>query len=129
MKKNILAFLVIMFLLSACGGKSSPTPLPTAFEGRPTPSVAYQIVGSTKYTCMVVVDPKYNKDRDGLQEIGDYLCTESQKCKVWFWDDFNKADTSFPIDPDKEQTLIAYYTFDYAAWEGVLKVYTLGDAR
>ena len=44
MKKNILAFLVIMVLLSACGGKSSPTPLPTAFEGRPTPSVAYQIV-------------------------------------------------------------------------------------
>jgi hypothetical protein len=129
MKKNILAFLVIMVLLGACGGNSSPTPLPTAFEGRPTPSVAYQIVGSTKYTCMVVVDPKDNKDREGLLEIGDYLCMESQICRVWFWDDINKADTSFPIDPENEQTMIAFYKFDYSAWKGDLKVYTLGDAR
>ena len=129
MKKNILAFLVIMVLLSACGGKSSPTPTSSAFEPRPTPSVAYQIVGSTKYTCMVVVDPKDNKDREGLLKIGDYLCMESQKCMVWFWDDINKADTSFPIDADKEQTMIAFYSFDYSAWAGDLKVYTLGDTR
>ena len=127
MKKNILAFLVTMVLLSACG--RSPTPTQYALEPRPTPDVNYQIVGSTKNTCMVVVDPKDNKDRAGLQEIGDYLCMESQKCKVWFWDDINKADTSFPVDPDKEQALIAFYNFNYSAWAGELKVYTLGDER
>lgn len=129
MKKNILAFLVIMVLLSACGSKSSPTPTSPAFEPAPTPSVAYQTVGGTKYTSMVVVDPKDNKNREGLLEIGNYLCMESQKCKVWFWDDINKADTSYPIDQDKAQTMIAFYSFDYSAWAGDLKVYTLGDTR
>ena len=130
MKKNILTFLITMALLSAC---ASPTPPPTstpnALEARPTPVVDYQIIGSTKYTCMVVVDPKSNTDRAGLLEIGDYLCTEHEKCKVWFWDDINKADSTYPIDPDKEQSLIAYYNFDFRVWESELKVYTLGDER
>ena len=119
MKKNILAFLAIMILLSAC---ASPISTPYVIEARPTPTVAYQIIGETKYTCMVLVDPASNTDRAGLLAIGDYLCMELQKCKVWFWDDINQADASYPIDPDKEQTLIAFYNFDYQAWKGVLKV-------
>ena len=127
MKKNILAFLGVMVLLSACAG---PTPAPSyTIDQRPTPTVAYQIVGETKYTCMVVVDPASNADRKGLQRLGDYLCTERQKCKVWFWDDVTKADTSYPVDPDKKQTLIAYYNFDFQAAKGILEVYTLGDPR
>jgi hypothetical protein len=127
MKKNILAFLGVMLLLSACAG---PTPAPSyTIDQRPTPTVAYQIIGETKYTCMVVVDPASNTDRAGLQEIGDYLCQEFEKCKVWFWDDVNKADASYPVDPDKELTLIAYYNFDWHVWASELKVYTLGDAR
>lgn len=116
-----------MLLLSACA--TSPYPTPYIIEARPTPAVAYQIVGETKYTCMVVVDPGSNTDRAGLLAIGDYLCMELQKCKVWFWDDINKADASYPIDPDKEQTLIAFYNFDYQAWKGELELYTLGDPR
>jgi hypothetical protein len=132
MRKNILALLVTMLLLSAC---ASPTPTTTitptqsGLEPRPTPKVAYQIVGSTKYTAMVVVDPGSNTDRAGLLRLGDYLCAELEKCKIWFWDDISKADTSYPVDPDKEQSLIAFYSFDFSAVEGVLKVYTLGDAR
>jgi hypothetical protein len=132
MKKNILAFLATMILLSACASPTAtaiPTETPTGLEPRPTPTVAYQIVGSTKYTAMVVIDPKSSTDREGLLRLGNYLCAQQQICKVWFWDDINKADTSYPVDPDKEQTLIAFYSFDYSAWEGELKVYTLGDAR
>jgi len=127
MRKNILVFLATMILLSACG--SSPVVTPYALEPRATPTVAYQIVGSTKYTCMVVVDPKSSTDREGLLRLGNYLCTEQQKCKVWFWDDINKADTSFPVDADKEQTLIAFYSFNFSNAEGEIKVYALGDAR
>jgi len=129
MRKNILAFLAAMFLLSACGTGLLSTPTPYTSDARPTPKVAYQIIGSTKYTAMVLVDPNNNTDREGFQEIGDYLCTEHEKCKVWFWDDINTADTSYPIDPDKEQFLIAYYNFDWHVYESELKVYTLGDPR
>jgi len=130
MKKVVLLCLITGLMITACSSPN-PTPIPTlsGLEPRPTPTVAYQIVGSTKYTAMVVVDPGSNTDRAGLQKLGDYLCTEEQKCKVWFWDDINKADTSYPVDPDKEQTLIAFYTFDFNEAEGILKVYTLGDAR
>lgn len=126
MKKNLFVFLASMILLSAC---ASPTADPNALGPLPTPTVAYQIVGSTKNTFMVVVDPKSNKDREGLQKLGDYLCNNSANCRVWFWDDINKADTSYPLDPDKEETLIAYYTFSFAEWKSELKVYTLGDER
>jgi hypothetical protein len=126
MKNNFLAFMVTMVLLSAC---ASPTSTPYALEPRPTPKVNYQIVGSTKYTAMVVVDPKSNTDRAGLLQIGNYLCGEFEKCKVWFWDDINKADTSYPVDPDKEETLIAAYAFSYSDSEGQIKVFTLGDTR
>ena len=126
MRKNILAFLVTMVLLSAC---ASPTSTPYVIEARPTPTVDYQIIGETKYTCMILVDPKSNTDRAGLLAIGDYLCLESQKCKIWFWDDINKADAIYPVDPEKEEGLIAYYNFDFQAAQGVLEVYTLGDPR
>ena len=125
MKKNILAFLVTMLLLSACGG---PVSTPYTLPPFPTPGVAYQIVGSTKYTAMVVVDPRSNTDRAGLLELGNYLCRALEKCKVWFWDDIAKADTAYPVDPDKEATLIAFYTSDrYTTYTSELKVYTLGD--
>ena len=126
MKKSLFVFLTAMILLSACG---SPATTPVALEPRATPTVAYQIVGSTKYTCMVVVDPKSSTDREGLLRLGDYLCFEQQKCKVWFWDDINTADLSYPIDPEKEQFVIAYYDFDWHNWASTLKVYTLGDPR
>jgi len=129
MRKNILAFLATMFLLSACSTGSILTPTPYTSDALPTPILAYQIIGGTKFTSMVLVDPKNNTDRAGFQEIGDYLCTEHEKCKVWFWDDINTADTSYPIDPDKEQFVIAYYDFDWHDWASTLKVYTLGDPR
>jgi hypothetical protein len=128
MRKNILLILAAMFLLGACT-TSPTTPTPAYFEARPTPTLAYQIIGETKYTSMVLVDPKSNTDRDGLQEIGDYLCVEFEKCKVWFWDNINTADSSYPIDSDKEQFVIAYYSFNWQDWKGTLKVYTLGDPR
>lgn len=127
MKKNILAFLGTMFLLSACAGNLTPTQY--ILEPLPTPTVAYQIIGSTKNTYMVVVDPASNTDRAGLLRLGDYLCPGFGTCMVWFWDDVNKADSSYPVDPDKEQALIAYYNFDFQAAKGELKVYTLGDPR
>jgi hypothetical protein len=126
MKKVVLLCLATGLIITACSG---PSATPYALEPRATPHVAYQIVGSTKNTAMVVVDPGSNTDRVGLLELGDYLCAELGKCMVWFWDDINKADTSYPVDPDKEQTLIAFYSFDFNAQKGVLKVYTLGDAR
>jgi hypothetical protein len=129
MKKNIFTFLATMLLLSACGNAPAPIPTPSGLEERPTPTVAYQIIGSTKYTAMVVVDPASNTDRAGLLEIGDYLCAEHEKCKVWFWDDINKADATYPIDPENEQYLIAYYKFDWQVYASEIKVYTLGDPR
>ena len=130
MRKNILAFLATMLLLSACAaGPASSAPTPSGYEARSTPTLAYQIIGGTKYTSMVLVDPTSNTDRAGFQKIGDYLCTEFEKCKVWFWDDINTADLSYPIDPDKEQFVIAYYNFDWQLSDSELKVYTLGDPR
>ena len=126
MKKNMLVFLATVILLSAC---ASPTATSTAPELRATPTVAYQIVGSTKNTFMVVVDPKSSTDRKGLQELGDYLCSGYGNCLVWFWDDIKKADTSYPLDSDKEQTMIASYHFNPMDWSSELKVYTLGDQR
>jgi hypothetical protein len=125
MRINLLTFLMSIFLLSACAG---PTPYPT-LEPQPTLTIEYQIVGNTKNTYMVVVNPKDNADRVRLHEIGLRLCQSSVKCKVWFWDDINKADTSYPVDPDKEQTLIAEYTSDLYTQSSELKVFTLGDAR
>ena len=129
MRKNILAFLATMILLSACAASPTSTPTPSGFEARPTPTLAYQIIGGTKFTSMVLVDPRNNTDRAGFQAIGDYLCIEFEKCKVWFWDNINTADLSYPIDPEKEQFVIAYYDFDWHAWASTLKVYTLGDPR
>jgi hypothetical protein len=125
MRKNLLVFLVTIVLLSACAG---PTPYPT-LEPQPTLAIEYQVVGSTKNTYMVVVNPVDNAKRDRLEEIGVRLCQSTIKCKVWFWDDINKADTSYPVDPDKEQTLIAEYTSDLYTQSSELKVFTLGDAR
>lgn len=126
MKKSLFVFLAAIILLSAC---ASPTATPTATESLEPEMIAYQIVGSTKNTFMVVVDPESNTDREGLQRLGDYLCRELANCWVYFWDDINKADTSYPVDPDKKQTLIASYSFKFVESEGVLKVYTLGDER
>ena len=118
-----------MILLSACGISPATTSTPYILDARPTPTLAYQIIGSTKYTAMVLVDPASNTDRAGLQGIGDYLCAEHEKCKVWFWDDINTADATYPVDPDKEQFVIAYYNFSWQEWDSTLKVYTLGDPR
>ena len=49
------------------------------------------------------------------------------RCMVWYWDDISKADTSYPVDPDKEETLIATYVFDFLEFKSTLKVFTLGD--
>ena len=126
MKKSLFVFLAAMILLSACG---SPATTPNALEPLATPTVSYQVVGSTMKTFMVVVDPTSNKDREGLLKVAKYLCNDLPDCWVWFWDDINKADTSYPVDPDKEETLIAFYRFSFAEWAGELKVYTLGDER
>ena len=71
MIKNLPVFLVTVFLLGAC---ASPSNTPVAIEARATPTVGYQVVGSTKNTFMVVVDPETTRNRQGLQQIGDYLC-------------------------------------------------------
>jgi hypothetical protein len=126
MKKSLFVFLAAMILLSGC---ASPGATSVVIEPRATPTVAYQVVGSTMKTFMVVVDPKSRTDREGLLKLAEYLCSEVPDCWVWFWDDINKADTSYPVDPDKEETSIAYYTFSWAEWSGELKVYTLGDER
>ena len=125
MKKFALICLAAGLLLSAC---SSPTSTPYELEPVPTPQVEYQIVGSTKNTYMVVVEPESSMDRAGLEAISRYLCPNfGARCMVWFWDDINKADTSFPLDTDKEKALIAYYYTDPAAYNGTLLVYALGD--
>jgi hypothetical protein len=126
MRKNILAFLAGMLLLGAC---ASPNNTPVAIEARATPSINYQVVGSTKNTFMVVVYPADNKNRQALQQIGDYLCPGFSRCMVWYWDDVSKADTSYPVDPDKEEALIATYVFDFLEFKSTLKVFTLGDER
>jgi len=77
----------------------------------------------------VVVDPKDNTNREGLQSIGKRLCQSTIRCKVWFWDDISKADTAYPVDPDKEELLIAVYSSDLSAQTSELKVFTLGDER
>ena len=126
MRKNILAFLASMVLLGAC---SSPKSTPIALEPRATPTIGYQVVESTKNTFLVVVNPADNKNRQGLQQIGDYLCQGFGRCMVWYWDDVSKADTSYPVDPDKEEALIATYVFDFLEFKSTLKVFTLGDER
>ena len=78
---------------------------------------------------MVVVDPEFNADREALLELGDYLYKSEGKSKVWFWDDINKADSSYPIDPQKEPFIIAYYNVFFNDWDAKIKVYTLGDPR
>jgi hypothetical protein len=128
MKKTLFLFLAAMLLITACSNAVTATPTPTPEYGVPPPSIDYQIVGSTNNTYMVVVDPQSRTDRAGLQAIGDYLCMQHYSiCKIWFWDDITKADTSYPVDPDKKQSMIAEYQFDPLNWEGTLVVYTLGD--
>ena len=126
MKKHLLTILVTLVMISACSTK--PISTPYTLEPLPTLTIDYQIVGSTKNTYMVVVNPKSNTDRAGLLAIGERLCMTSARCKVWFWDDINKADTSYPVAPDKEAALIAFYTSDrYTTYTSELKVFTLGD--
>jgi hypothetical protein len=125
MKKVVLFCLVTGLLITAC---SSPTSTPYALEPLPTPRVNYQIVGNTKNTYLVVVDPASSTDRKGLQEISSYLCTNfGLRCLIWFWNDINKADTQYPVDPLNEQAAIAFYSTDPATYSGTLLVYTLGD--
>jgi hypothetical protein len=126
MKKNMLLCLAGIFLISACSSTSTPAPEDTP-PAAPTPSIGYQVVGNTMNTFMVVVDPKRSTDREGLLELSKYLCTEHPNCRIWYWDDINKADTSYPIDPSYEQSLIAVFTFDEWNNKQDLVVYTLGD--
>ena len=124
MKRTYL-FLVTVLLLGACSN-----PAPTSYveiEAQPPLSIEYQVVESTKSSFMVVVNPKDNANREGLHSIGVRLCDGAIKCKVWFWDDIIKADTSFPLDPDKEATLIAVYSSDLYTSSNELKVFALGD--
>lgn len=124
--KKITPYLLTLFLLCACSG---PVATPYQLPPLPTPKVAYQIIGNTKYTCMVVVDPESRADRKGLQELGDYLCKDQGYCMIWFWDDIRKADASYPVDEDKQADLVAYYKFSFNDQKGLLEVYTLGDPR
>ena len=127
MKKVVLFCLATGLIITSC---SSPTPTPTySLEPLPTLTINYQVVGGTKNTFMVIVDSQSSTDLEGLMKISVRLCQDTAKCKVWFWDDINKADTSFPVDPDKEETLIAFYNSDLYTAMSELKVYTLGDAR
>jgi hypothetical protein len=124
---KISAFLATVLLVSACSNQA-PTPY-VEIEALPTLSIGYQVVESTKSSFMVVVNPEDNTNREGLLSIGVRLCEGAIKCKVWFWDDITKADTSFPLDPDKEATMIAVYTSDLYTSTDDLRVFTLGDAR
>ena len=126
MKKTTI-FLMTVLLLGACSNTA-----PTSYieiEAQPTLSIDYQVVESTKSSFMVVVNPKDNANREALHSIGVRLCEGAIKCKVWFWDDITKADTSFPLDPDKEATLIAVYTSDLYTSSSELRVFTLGDEK
>lgn len=119
MMKKIPTILAILAILSACTGQqpdATPFPLP------PTPRVGYQVVGSTKSSFMLVVDPTSITDRAGLLELSEYLCREHIKCQIWFWDDANLADTTYPIGPDKEATAIARYTWDMYTYQGDLVI-------
>lgn len=127
MKRNLPALLAFMLLVSACGSGGAPTPY--ELSPLPTPRTSYQVVGGTKYTAMVVVDPAASMDRKGLLAVGNYLCTTEQKCKVWFWDDIQKADTSYPVDADRQADVIAFYSFSFQEAMGVIEVYSLGDPR
>ena len=126
MKRILLLCIATVLMIPACSstGSNQPTSVPPLA----TPSFSYQVVGSTKNTFMVVVDPKTSTDRAALQEIGDYLCTDIWPlCKIWFWDDINKADTSYPVDPANEKTLVALYSYNPNFNEKTLVVYALGD--
>jgi len=125
--KTIFVILVTVLLLSACSSPASTTYF--ELEAQPTLTIDYQVVGSTQSTFMVVVNPKDNADRSGLSSIGLRLCDQTIKCKVWFWDDITKADTSYPVDPDREAALIAVYTSDIYAGSSDIKVFALGDER
>jgi hypothetical protein len=127
MKKYLLLCLAVLFLITACSSADASPSTPTPEYGVPRPTIDYQVVGGTNNSYMVVVDPQDNTDRAGLQAIGDYLCSQHIKCMIWFWDDINQADTTYPVDPDKEQAVIAAYTFDLYQGESKLVVYTLGD--
>jgi hypothetical protein len=126
MKKVSLLCITTVLMITAC---SSPTPSASpTLPPIPTPSIDYQIVGSTLHVYLVVVDPKSNTDRKGLQGISEYLCSINYgKCAIWFWDDINKAGTSYPIDSDKKQAAIATYSYDPFMSDRKLVVYTLGD--
>jgi hypothetical protein len=126
MKKMMLFCLVILFMVSACAPKATPTPEAT-FPTQPTPSVPYQVVGKTLSTYMVVVDPQTATNREALQKLSDYLCIDHWVCIIWYWDDIQKADTSYPIDPANEQTCVAKYMADATTNEKGLVVYALGD--
>ena len=125
MKKFPLLFSAIVFLVTAC---ASPTQeADTAIVSVPTPTIDYQIVGSTKYNFMVVVDPASSMDRKGLMSVCEYICDRSSSCIIWIWDDIDKADTSYPIDPAAEEAMIAEYTFNWGTWEGTLVMHAAGD--
>jgi hypothetical protein len=128
MNKVLLSCLTTVLLITACSSTPEPTATATAELAVPTPPIAYQIGGRTKNTFRVVVDPENNTDRAGLQKISSHLCDQIfSLCIIWFWDDINKAATTYPIEPEYEQTAIAMYSFDPWTYEGGLLVYTLGD--
>jgi putative hemolysin len=128
MRKIMLLCLATVYLITACSSATqAPTPSEIPVPSAPTPSIDYQIVGKTKNYYMVVVNPKSSTDRKGLQSIADYLCNPYGFIGIWFWDDINKAATSYPLTPDNEQALIAKYTIDLMTQDGKLLVYTLGD--
>jgi hypothetical protein len=123
-KKMNLCLALLCFLVAAC--TSTPTPENTP-PPSPTPRVEYQIVGRTKNIYMVVVDPKSSTDREGLQELSDQLCIDHANCKIWYWDDIQKADTTYPVDPANEKTVIAVFTLDVVKGRRDLVIFALGD--
>jgi hypothetical protein len=129
-KKIMLSCLALVFLTTACLNMGNPQPTPT-LEGLPpplpTPSVDYQVVGSTKSSFLVVVDPESSTDRQGIQTLSDYLCADLYICMIWFWDDINKASTTYPVDASHQQTCIAFFKREMGTAQSKLLVYTLGD--